>query len=154
MKEGFILIKENSFEKARKLIKEAQKKGKKIIFTSNDDDLNRKIIEKEKIDILLLTLSERKDRQKQRDSGFNHVLAKIAQKNDIVLGINTDEITESNLKQKAEILSRIKQNIKICKKNKVEMRFISLKEKEEKNSYNLKSLGLILGMPTSMIKKL
>ena len=47
-----ILISEDNFDKARKQIKENQ--GKKIIFSSNDDELNRKVLEKENIEILLL----------------------------------------------------------------------------------------------------
>ena len=61
-----ILIKETNFEKARKKIKE--NKDSEIIFSSDDDELNRKILEKEKIKILLLNQKDRKDFQKQRNS--------------------------------------------------------------------------------------
>ncbi len=91
----------------------------------------------------------RKDRQKQRDSGFNHVLAKLAKKKNVAIGINLDEIIES--KEKAKILARIEQNIKLCNKNKLHMKFIS---KKKRNDYDLKALGLVLGMPTWMTKKL
>ena len=75
-------------------------------------------------------------------------------KNNIQLGINLDEILEeTNAKKKAEILARIKQNIKLCNKNRVKMRFIAQKKKNERNIYDLKSLGLILGMPTWMTKQ-
>lgn len=145
-----ILISETNFEKARKLIKENS--DKKIIFTSNDDELNRKILEKEKIHILLLDMEKRKDFQKQRNSGLNHVLAKLAKKKEIIIGINLDEIIKTSEKEKARIFARVQQNIKICNKNKLKMRFISVKEK--RNIYDLKSLGLVLGMPTWMIKTL
>jgi RNase P/RNase MRP subunit p30 len=141
-----ILISEENFDKARKLIKENQ--GKKIIFSSADDELNRKILEKENIEILLLNLEGRKDFQKQRNSGFNHVLAKLAKKKNIILGINLDEIINSEGKQKAIILARVMQNIKICNKNKLKMKFIQKNHK--RNILDLKSLGLILGMPTWM----
>ena len=88
--DNHIIIEQTSFEKARKEIK--KNKGKTIIFSSNNDELNRKILEKEKIDVLLLNLLNRKDYSKQRDSGFNHVLAKIAKKKGVVIGINLDEI--------------------------------------------------------------
>lgn len=143
-----ILIKEDNFLKARKKIKENSDKTK--IFSSNNDELNRKILEKEKIDVLLLNQSQRKDFLKQRNSGFNHILAKIAKKNKIILGINLDEIIHS--KQKAKILARIKQNIEICNKNNLEMTFISFKEKRD--VYDLKALGLVLGMPIWMTKGL
>lgn len=146
--ENSIFIYENNFMKIREAIR--KNKGKHIIFSSNDDELNRKVLEKEKIDILLIPLSHRKDKQKQRDSGFNQVLARIAKKNNVIIGINLDEIIES--KEKEKILSRIKQNIKLCNKNKLKMKFIS--QKYERNLYDLKALGAVLGMPTWMTKEL
>lgn len=145
-----ILISETNFEKARKLIKENS--DKKIIFTSNDDELNRKILEKENIEILLLNMEKRKDFQKQRNSGLNHVLAKLAKKKEIIIGINLDEIIKNSEKEKARILARVQQNIKICNKNKLKMKFIYKNNK--RNIYDIKSLGLVLGMPTWMIKTL
>ena len=144
-----ILIQESTFERARKAIRD--NKGKKIIFTNNNDELNRKILEKENIDILLINQSGRKDRQKQRDSGFNHVLAKLAKKKDVAIGINLDEIIKSKSKERAKILARIEQNIKLCNKNKLYMKFISKKKRDD---YDLKALGLVLGMPTWMTKNL
>jgi RNase P/RNase MRP subunit p30 len=144
-----IIIKENDFQKARKRIRE--NKGKQIIFSSDSDELNRKVLEKEKINVLLLNLSGKKDRMKQRDSGFNSVLAKLAKKKNISLGINLDEIIGLNPKEKLKILARVRQNIKLCNKNKLNMEFISGKKRDR---YNLKSLGLLLGMPTRMTKNL
>jgi len=140
-----IFIHEKDFSKTRDLIR--KNKGKKIVFSSDDDELNRKILEKEKIDILLLILKDRKDRQKQRESGLDHVMAKLAKKNSVVLGINFSEILEARGKNKAKILARISQNIKICNKNKLKMVFLKT---QERNPYDLKSLGLVLGMPTWM----
>ena len=53
-------------------------------------------------------------------------------------------------KAQSEILARIKQNVKLCNKNKLKMKFIF--EKNKRDSYDLKSLGLVLGMPTWMTK--
>jgi len=147
MQQNIIIAK--TFNEARKKIQDAEKP---IIFSSNNDELNRQILEKLPINILLISQKNKKDFQKQRDSGFNQVLAKIAKKNSVVIGINLDEIIEADQKQKAEILARIKQNIKLCNKNKLKMKFIS--QKNKKDLYDLKSLGLILGMPTWMLKSL
>ena len=145
-----MLINEKNFESARKKIRENL--SREIIFCSDDDDLNRKIIEKEKISILLINLTKRKDFMKQRNSGFNHILAKIAKQNGVIIGINFDEIVESSGKNKSEILARVKQNILLCNKNKLKMKFITLKG-NLRNIYDLKALGLILGMPTWMTKQ-
>ena len=117
-----ILISEKTFEKARKLIRE--NKENSIIFSSEDDDLNRKILEKENISILLLNQKNRKDFTKQRNSGFDSVMAKIASKKKIIVGINLDELINQNIKEKAQIIARIKQNIDLCKKYKVKSIFL------------------------------
>ena len=150
--ENYVIIQENNFESAKKEIK--KNLGKKIVFVSNNDELNRKILEKQKIDILLLNQAERKDFLKQRNSGFNHILAKLAKKNKTTVGINLDEIINSTGKNKSEILARIKQNIKFCNKNKLDMKFIAVKKENKRNLYDLKSLGLVLGMPTGITKNL
>ncbi len=69
----------------------------------------------------------------------------------MVIGINLDEILKADKKEKAEILARIRQNIRLCNKNKLKMTFVSEKQRD---TYNLKSLGLSLGMPTDMLKSL
>jgi RNase P/RNase MRP subunit p30 len=146
-----ILIEEENFDKARQKIRKS--KGKIIIFSSNDDDLNRKIMEKEQINILLLRQKQRKDKLKQRNSGLNQVMAKIAQRNNISIGIDLDEIiSEDSSSEKAKIIARIMQNIKLCNKNKVKMLFISQKHRRE--VHDLRSIGLTLGMSTRMTKRL
>src|SRR3989338_6943444 len=145
-----IIIKESIFEKARKLIREAQ--DKIIIFSSDNDELNRKILEKEKINILLINLAGKKDFQKQRDSGFNQVLAKIAKEKNVAIGINFDEIIQSS--EKPKIIARLKQNIKLCNKNKLKMKFIVQNSENQRDIYDLKSLGAVLGMPTWMVRDL
>ena len=147
------IIRESNFEKARKAIKKAKlaKASTPIIFSSNDDELDRQVLEKEKIDVLLLNQKSRKDFQKQRNSGFNQVMARAAKPNNVVIGINLDEIVDSDKKEKAQILARISQNVKLCNKNKLKMAFISISK--HKDSYDLTALGLVLGMPTWMITK-
>ena len=144
-----VIISETEFQKARNRIR--KNKGKKIIFSGSTDELNRKVLEKEKIDVLLVSLKGRKDYSKQRNSGFNQVMAKIAKKGGVEIGINLEEILETDKKEKPKILARVRQNIEICKKNKLKMKFIS---KNKQDRYNLKSLGLVLGMPTWMIKEI
>jgi len=143
-----IILTEKNFSRLKELVK--KNKEKEIIFTSPDDELNRKVMEKLEIQIILISLEGRKDYMKQRNSGFNQVMAKVAKKNGIVLGIDFDELIFS--KDKEKIIARLKQNIFLCNKDKVQMKFILGKEK--RNSYDLKALGLSLGMPTWMVKKL
>lgn len=145
-----LMIEEDNFDKARKKIRE--NKDKEIIFSSNDDETNRKVLEKEVISVLLLRQRNRKDRQKQRNSGLDLVMAKLAKKKNIIIGIDYDEILNSQGREKAEILSRIKQNVKLCNKEKLKMKFIAVKSR--KDEHDLKALGLVLGMSTSLVKDL
>lgn len=145
----YTIVSGKDFNEARKRIRES--KGKEIVFTSNDDELNRKVLEKENIAVLLINQKGRKDKGKQRDSGFNQVLAKIAKKKGVSLGINLDEILMSSPEERAEILGRIRQNIKLCNKDKLKIRFIY---KDKGNNHDLKALGLVLGMPTWIVKDL
>ena len=68
------------------------------------------------------------DRLKQIDSGFNHVLGKIASNKDITIGFDLNEIQQLGKKDKAIILSKIIQNIKICRKTKVKVIFINYED--------------------------
>jgi len=153
MKQNQRLITQTEFNKLKSEVKIANSEDKEIIYTSNDDELNRKVIEKLPIQVLLVNLSGRKDYQKQRSSGFNQVMAKVMKKKNIILGINFDEIVEAkSLYEKSKIIARIRQNVFLCKKNNVKMKFVVQKKKNERNVYDLKSLGLVLGMNTKMLK--
>jgi RNase P/RNase MRP subunit p30 len=142
-------IQEKTFEAARKKIRASKEK---VIFYSNDDELNRKILEKENIAVLLISQKNRIDFQKQRNSGFNQVLAKLAKKKGVIIGIDLDEIIDSRLVERSQVIARIRQNIKLCNKDKLNMTFIS--QKYKRNSYDLLALGLVLGMPTWMFKEI
>lgn len=159
------IIQEKNFNKAKEEIKkEKQKNSKeKVVFSSgcskseDGDKLNRKIIEKSPPDILLINLSNRKDFQKQRNSGFNQVMAKAAKSSGVKIGINFPEIINSSGKEKARILGRLQQNIEICKKNSVDLVFVSPcnifdNDYLKKNKESFKSLGKVLGMPPEMAK--
>ena len=141
----------SDFNKAKIKIMQAKKQKFVPIIIGKTNEFNRKILEKEKNIILLINLAGKKDKIKQRESGLNHVLVNFARKNNNQIGINLDEILESQGAEKAKILARIMQNIKFCNKKKVKMKFISLKNKSL-DKLGLKSLGLSLGMPTWMAK--
>lgn len=152
--ERYIFFAEKNFSKLKTEIEKARKKypGSKIGFIGQQDEINRQVLEKAKIELVLLNLSGKKDFSKQRDSGMNIVLANIAKKNNIAVGINLEEIFSGEKKERAKILARIMQNIQLCRKKRVQMKFIS--EENSKNSLLLKSFGAVIGMPTWMVKNL
>lgn len=143
--ENMILIEKN-FSKLKEIIK--KNKNKNIIYFSNDDDLNRKAIEKLNINGLMIPLENRIDFNKQRNSGFNEIFARIMKRKNMDLYIDFDELYNSNEKHK--ILSRIIQNLEICKKNKVQIKFYI--QNIKKSDQEIRSLFSSIGAPTWMLK--
>ena len=75
------MINTTNIEEAKKLLKKEE--TPKIVLSQNDE-FNRKILEHGNFDILLSPeTGQRKNKIRQVDSGLNHVLAKIANKNNI-----------------------------------------------------------------------
>ncbi len=143
------ILEPKSAEEARKLIDNACKKNSLIVVKGKDSSFNRKILENKKVSVLLSPENTpEKDSQKQRSSGLNQVLCKIAKSNNISIGIDLSEIRKREKKEKSAYLARIMQNIMLCKKYNVSMKAFNIKDK-----YNAKSLLLTLGMTTEMIKK-
>lgn len=139
-----VILTEKNFSRLKEFVK--LEKGNEIIFTSDNDDLNRKVAEKLPIQIVMIPLDNRRDYTKQRDSGMNEVIAKIFKKNKIILGIDFEEVLNSEHKER--IFARIRQNVDLCKRLKVQIKFIYNENKF--NLIDLKAFGNTLGMPTWM----
>ena len=127
-----------NLEQARKLIKMEKKP---IIVKAQNNEFNRKILEYGNFNVLLsIESSEKKDSLNQLESGLNHVLAKIAAKNKISIGIDLKEISNLDKKDKGIRLARIKQNIKICRKANARLKILNIKDEISAISFLL-SLG-------------
>jgi RNase P/RNase MRP subunit p30 len=120
---------------------------KKSIVKGRDIAFNRKALENKKTSMLILSHKGTRDRLKQRDSGLNQVLCKIAKENDVTLAFDLDEL-RGDKKQKAKLLSRMLQNIKLIKKYKNKFLLINYKNKKQAFSFLIS-----LGLPTDMAKK-
>jgi ribonuclease P/MRP protein subunit RPP1 len=124
------MINFSNLEQAKRAI--SKEEYPKIILAQNDE-FNRKIIEYGKFDIIFSLENNSKNKIRQTDSGFNHILAKIASKNNIAIGIDLEKIKKMETKEKGEILSKIKQNIKISKKYKTKLAVKTKRIQEAKN---------------------
>lgn len=117
-------------------------------------DKNQEIIEKAKPDIIFnIESSQRKDFVYSRNSGLNQVLCKLANKTNLMIGIDINNVLNS--KNKNILLGRIKQNIKLCQKYGVKIVVASFAKNpyEMRNPYELRSLLAILGANTNYQKK-
>ena len=111
-------------QEIRNQIQKAKKSNpdESIIVKAGDEEFNRKILEIKGVNILLAPeLHDRKDKIKQRDSGLNEFLCKLAAKNNIKIAIDIESLQRLDKKQKAKTLARIMQNIMLCKKEKTQM---------------------------------
>jgi len=91
-----------------------------VIVEGGLDNINRAAVENKKVDILLSPEKGRlRDHTHYRDSGLNQVLCKLAYQNKISIGINFSGIYNS--KHRDKLLAKIKQNIRFCRKYKVNM---------------------------------
>jgi len=101
----------------RRIIDALKGKEKIIAVLGRDDEFNRRMLEKTKIDYLVSP--ERghfKDSLKQRDSGLNHVLGRIAKEKGIGVIIDFSSLMKMEKMERAKTISRIMQNIKICRR--------------------------------------
>lgn len=139
------MINNQKIEEVKRLLKKEQSPR---IVMAQDDEFNRKILEHGKFDILLsIEGGTRKNKIRQEDSGLNHVLSKIAAKNNISIGIELEEIANLQSKEKASRLAKIIQNVKICRKSKTK---IAIKSKSIQTA---KDFLLGLGGSTSQVKE-
>ncbi len=146
-----MIINSKDINEVRKLIQKAKKENpeESIIVRAQDEEFNRKILEMKEVNILLSPeMHERKDFLKQRDSGLNEVLCNIAAKNKIRIGIALEEIIKKQGKEKAIILARIIQNIKLCKKAGCDIVLLGKYDKRAAFSFLL-----TLGASTEQAKK-
>ena len=137
------MINTQNIETAKKEIKLSKKP---IIIKAQDENFNRKILEYGKFEVLLFTpeLLNFKDKPKQLDSALNHVLALLATKNKVAIGMDLETLRNLQKKEKARILAKLRQNIKICRKAKTSIAFL--------NSRDQSNFLLSLGASTQQVK--
>jgi RNase P/RNase MRP subunit p30 len=123
--DGFLI--RSSEGEARKIIQSLKGSNKKIAVMGGDDAFNRRVLETLKIDYLVSPEGGNKfDNLKQRDSGLNHVVARIAQDKGVEIVISMREVSRLECKDKALRLGRIRQNILICRRAACGLKIASL----------------------------
>ena len=119
-----MIISTENLTEIRNQIQKIKKTNPKeiIIVKARDEEFNRKVLEIKGVNVLLSPeMHKGKDKLKQRDSGLNEFLCKLAKKNNIKIGICIDEIISLPPMQKANMIARIIQNIKLAKRTKTEI---------------------------------
>jgi|APSaa5957512622_1039677.scaffolds.fasta_scaffold25556_3 RNase P/RNase MRP subunit p30 len=111
------MITTKNLNDVRKQIVKLVKDEMYVVVRALDDDFNRKIFEMNDVDMIVgLESRGERDYMKQRNSGMNEVLCKLAKKNDIKIGVEVEKIFGLGKIEKARVLARVSQNIKLCKR--------------------------------------
>jgi hypothetical protein len=108
---------------------------------------SRKFFENPGADLIYgLENGSKKDFAHQRNSGLDHIMCRLAQKNKVAIGISLGEI--KNFRRREIVMGRIMQNIHLCRKYKVKMVLASFAQRPEqmRSPHDLRSLGVVLGM--------
>jgi len=140
--DGYLI--DSSEKEARKIIaslRDKKFKGK-VGLVGGDDAFNRRAVESLKIDYLVSPeRGDKRDSLKQRDSGINHVVAKMMAKKGIAIVVDFAEVAKLRDKEKALRLGRVIQNVKICRKAGCDMKIWGSDDKKA-----LEAFGISLGM--------
>jgi len=141
------MINSLDLNKVRKEIALLRDAGELVVVKAQNDEFNRKIFENKDVDVVFgLEMHNRKDYIKQRDSGFNEVLCKLAKKNGIKIGIDMKGIVKLGVVEKAKVLARVRQNIKLCRRVGVEIEVDGVGKIEKR------SFIMVLGGSTKQLK--
>jgi len=140
------MVNTENIDEAKELIRKSRNP---IIIEAKSSDFNRKILDYGKFNIISgLEYTKEKSSLKNINSGLNEILAKIAKKNDISIGIDLGKIKNLEKKEKAEVLTKIKQNIIICRKTKTKIKVLNYN-----NKMSASSLLFSLGASSQQVKE-
>lgn len=137
----------------RKIVESLKNSGKKIAIKARDEIFNRRVLETLNFDYLVsLEINKGKDTLKQRSSGLNHVVAKIAAKKNIAIVVSLQDLFNFTGKELSVYISKIIQNIKICRKAKCDMKIASFSKKQTYSTKERQRLGVSWGMSSQQAK--
>lgn len=144
----FIGLEATTLEELKKLVN-IRKDYDILLVRGTNLNLNRKAAQTKEVDILTHPEYNRKD------SGLNHVMAKLATKNKVAIEINFREILLSSKNTRSHIMHHIQKNVKLCKKYKTSIIISSgaVSHWQMKDPKVLMSMGCLLGLKLNESKK-
>ncbi len=135
---------------------EKTKQGYKVDNLIMTDKGTRKNFENKNIKLFFdLENKDERDFIHQRNSGLNHILAKIAHEENKIIAFNFSTVLNANSEKRAKTLGRMKQNVKLCRKYKVKMFIGSFAKNpyELRGKYELRAFGFMIGMNPKEVKE-
>jgi RNase P/RNase MRP subunit p30 len=135
-------------------IRRAKQLSKVVIARSTGDD--RETIEKLRPNIIYgLEAPAKKDSLHFRNSGLNHILCAILDKNSIKVALSFSMLLNAKGTRRSVLMGRMSQNIRLCRKYKVRLLLASFARNpyHMRPPHDLKSLAMVLGMDTGQSSK-
>lgn len=143
------MITSKNLNEVRKEILKLKNDGMRVVVQAQDDEFNRKIVENSDVDVLFgLEIHNRRDYLKQRDSGLNEVLCKLAKKNGVKIGVDLKGLVKLNGVEKAWVLARIMQNVRLCRRVGTEIIVID----EGLRGVDVRGLFSVLGASSEQVR--
>ncbi len=151
-----------------KLDEETRLRGEKLGFSNvidskdikvkigSTDLQNRKHLSDANNDVLMNPeLENDRDKVHFRKSGLNQVLAKLAKENDVGIGFGFSFILNLNGVERARMIGRMRQNVRICRKFGTKMIVCSYAEniKEMREAKDLLAFAKVIGMTPGEAKE-
>jgi|TARA_B100002003_G_C14060337_1_gene510457 RNase P/RNase MRP subunit p30 len=115
------MINNNDLVKVRNEIKRLVSANEEVVVRAGSDEFNRKVFEMRDVGMVVGLEFGKRDRLKQRDSGLNEIMCRLAKKNGIVVGVDVGRLARLDKLEKAKVLARVRQNIGLCKRTGVKM---------------------------------
>ncbi len=123
---------------------------------ANQPEKTRHTVEKSNVKIVYnLEVHHEKDGLHQRKSGFNHILAKIAQEKGKIIAFNFNTILSTSGSQRSILLGRMRQNVRLCRKYKTQMLLMSgsTHPYEMRAAQDMRAFGELIGMTPGESKR-
>ncbi len=123
-------------------------------FVKNVED-NREIFDKKKSIVIYNLEDQKRDFIHFRNSGLNQVLCKLAKKNNIAVAFNFNLVLNNDGMKRSQILGRMMQNVRFCRKYKIHTVVASFASKPEgmRSAHDLVSFGISIGMHPKQAKE-
>ncbi|MBI4176568.1 MAG: hypothetical protein HY518_05160, partial [Candidatus Aenigmarchaeota archaeon] len=141
-----IMIKTDKTGEMQKMVKQNRMKSELIVVEGVSEEINRAALETEEVDILIM--------DPKAETGFNHIMARLAQKNNVAVCFSFQDLLHSNKKMRADVFHRYLEIAKLCRKFRSPFVVSSCAQSEWdlRSPSDLLSFGRLLGFSDPQIK--
>lgn len=129
--------------------KDINKLTKDFNVVEGNYKINREILKNKRVNILLNPANRVvKDSLHFRNSGLDQISCRLAAKNKTAIGFSFNEILKKEGMERAELIGRIMQNVKLCRKYKVKMILGSFASTKDglRDAKDLQAFGRLIGI--------